>query len=153
MVNVHEPIDDKLAEMHIMATCWFLWFWLRACGTHTPNFLTLPIEWKCWTMMEWSQFITFASSQVQWLGSLRIIVFKRSSSNPKGFPEYRVSLMSKWSFLNQENHFLAMLSLMALSPYTAQMFLDASAAFATLLNSERKICWKCSNFSTWHSIF
>ena len=54
-------------EAH-MVTRWFFWFWLRACGTHTPDFLTLSIECKCRTMMEWSQFITFASSRVNWRG-------------------------------------------------------------------------------------
>ena len=81
-----------------MATCWFLWFWLRACGTHAPDFWTLPIQCKCHTMMDWSQFITFASSWVHWLGSLWINAFKQSSSNPKGL-ERGLSLMSKWSFL------------------------------------------------------
>ena len=89
-----------------MVTRWILWFWLRAYSTHTPGFLTLPIECKCHTMVEWSQFITFASSRVHWCGSLWINVFKQSSSNPKVLPERGVSLMSKWSSLKWENHFL-----------------------------------------------
>ena len=56
-------------------------------------------------------------------------------------------LMSKQSSLKRENHFLSVLSPMALSPYSAQMFLAAPAAFALLLNSKRRICRKCSNFS------
>ena len=139
-------------EAH-MATHWFLWFLLWACGTHYPDFRTWPIEWKCRMMVEWSQFITFASSRIHWRGSLWINVFKRSSSNPEGLPERGVSLMSKRSSLTRENHFHAVVSPMALSPYMAQMFLAASAAFAPLLNSKRRICRKCSNFSTWHSIF
>ena len=132
-----------------MVTRWFLWFWLGACDTHIPDFLTLPIECKCRTMVERSQFITFACFRVHWLGSLCINKFKWSSSNPEDLPERGVSLMSKRTYLKRENHFLAVLSPMALSPYTAQMFLAASA----LLNSKRRICRKCSNFSTWHSIF
>ena len=45
-------------------------------------------------------------------------MFKKSASNPEG-------LISK-----RENHFLALLSPMALSSYKAQMLLAASAAFA-----------------------
>ena len=122
---------------------WFLWFRLRACGTHTPDFLILPIECKCRKMVEWSQFVTFTSSQVHWRGSFWINVFKRSSSNLEGLPERGVSLMAKRSSLKRENHFFAVLSLKALSPY---MFLAASAAFTPSLNSNRRICQKCSNF-------
>ena len=123
------------------------------CGTQTPDFLTLPIECRCRKMVELSQFITFASSRVHWCGSLWINMFKRSSSNPEVLPERGVSLISKRFSLKRENHFLAVFSPMALSPYTVQMFLAASAAFAPLLNSKRRICRKYSNFSTWHSIF
>ena len=94
------------------------------------RFWTLPIECKCWTMVEWLQFIIFSSSRVNWRGSLWINEFKRSSSKPEVLPESGVSLMSKRSSLKQENNFLAVLSPMALSPYTAHMFLVASAAFA-----------------------
>ena len=94
-------------------------------------------------MVEWSQFFTFTSS-----GSLWINVFKRSSSNSEGLPERGVSLMSKLTSLKRENHYLAVLSPMTLSPYTVQMFLAASATFAPLLNSKRRTCRKCSNFST-----
>ena len=57
--------------------------------------------------------------------------------------------MAKRFSLKRENHFLAVLSPIALSPYTAQMFLAASAAFVPLLNSKRRICWKCYNFPTY----
>ena len=88
-----------------MATWWFLWFWLRACGTHIPDFWTLSIECKRRTMMERSQLITFASSRVHWRGSLWINVFKRYLSNPEGLPEREMSLMSKRFSLKRENHF------------------------------------------------
>ena len=52
----------RVSRIAHMATCWSLWFWLRARGTNTSDFLILPIECKCHTMVEWSQFITFASS-------------------------------------------------------------------------------------------
>ena len=136
-----------------MATRWFLWFWLRACGIRTPDFWTLTTEWKCRTMVERSLFITFASSRVHCRGSLWINVFKLSTSNPESLPERGVSLTGKLSSLKRENHFLAVLSPMALSPYAAQMFLAASAVFAPLLYSKRRICQKCSNFSTWLSPF
>ena len=135
-------------DAHVV-TRWFL-FWLRACGTHTPDIWTLPIEIKCRTKAEWSQLTTFSSSRVHWRGSLWINVFKRFSSNPEVLTERGVSLMSS---LKRENHYRAVLSQMTLSPYTAQIFLAASAAFAPLLNSKRRICRKCFNFSTWHSIF
>ena len=99
---VHKPIEDESRDAH-MATHWFLWFWHRAYGTHTPDFLTLPIEWVCCTMVEWAQFITFASSR---RGSLWINVLKRSSSHPEGLPERGVSPMSKWSSLKRESQFL-----------------------------------------------
>ena len=82
-----------------MPTRWFSWFWLRAC----------PIECKCRTVVEWSQLITIASSRVHWRGSLWINVFQRSSSNPEGFPERAVSLMSKRYSFKRENFFLAVL--------------------------------------------
>ena len=104
-----------------MATRWFLWFCLRVCGTHTPDFLTLPIECTCRSMVEWSQFNTFASSRVHWRWSLRINVFKRSSSNPESFPDRGVSLMSKRSSWKRENHFPDVLFPVALSPYIAQI--------------------------------
>ena len=134
---VHKPIDDKQAEMHIWPPADFCGFGLE----YTPDFLTLPIECKCRTMVEWSQFITFASSRVHWRGSLWINVFKRSSSNPEGLPEHGESLMPKRPSLQRENHFIAVLSLslMTLSPYTAQMFLAVSAAFAPLLNFEKNM--------------
>ena len=73
----------------------FVVFWLRACGTHTLDFWSFLIECKCRTMVEWSQFITFANSRVHWCGSLWINVFKRSSSKPECRPERAVWLMSK----------------------------------------------------------
>ena len=136
-----------------MDTRWFLWFWHRTCGTHTPDCWTLSIEFKYHTMVEWPQFITFASSRVHCLGTLRINVFKRSSWNPEVLPGRGVSLMSKWSSLKRENHFLDVISPMTLSSYTAHMFLADSSALAPLLNSKRRLCRKCSNFSTYHSIF
>ena len=108
--------------MHIRPPAVFLWFYLRACGAHTPDFWTLPTECKCRTMVEWSQFITFASSRVHWRGSLWFNVFKPSSSNPESLPELGESLMSKRSSLKGENHFLAVLSPMALSPYMVKCF-------------------------------
>ena len=97
MTNLWRASRDAHMDTH-----WFFLFWLRACGTHTPDFLTLPIECRCCTMVEWSQFITFASSRVHWHGSLWINVFKRSSSNPKGLHEW-VALMSKQSSLKWES--------------------------------------------------
>ena len=55
------------------------------------------------------------SSTLTW--SLWINVFKWSSSKPKDLPEYRVSVMSKWSSFKRENHFLAVLSPIA-CPHT-----------------------------------
>ena len=108
------------------------------------------VDNKC---QQWWLHLGKASFREHWRGSLWINVFKRSSSNPEGLPERGVSLMTKRSSLKRENHFLAVLSPMTLCPYMAQMFLPASAAFAPLLNSKRRICRKCSNFSTCYSIF
>ena len=126
---VHETIDDEQAEMHIWPPADF-------CGFDLEH--AVPIECKCRTMVEWSQFIKFFSFRVHWHGSLWINVFKRSFSNPEGLPERGVSLMSKLSSLKRENHFIVMLSPMALSPYIVQMFLAASTAFAPLSNSNRR---------------
>ena len=129
-----------------MATRWFLWFWLRACGTHTPDFWTLPIECKSCTMIQWSQLITFASSRVHWHGSLWINVFERYSSNSEGLPERGVSLMSKRSSLKRENHFRALLSSMALSPYKAKTFVPASSSFAPQWTQKEKNMSKMFQF-------
>ena len=126
-----------------------MWFWLRACSTHTPDFLTLPIECKCRTMVEWSQFITFTNSQVRRRGSLWINVFNRSSSNPEGLPEHETSLMSKWSFLKWEPFSFHALS-DGIVPIHDKCFWTLSPLY---LISKKRICQKCSNFSTWHSIF
>ena len=82
----HDPIADEQSKMHIWPPADFLRFWLTEFGTHTPDFFIFPIEYKCHMMVEWSQFITFASSRVHWRGSLWINVFGRSSSNPEGIP-------------------------------------------------------------------
>ena len=111
------------------------------------HFWNFPFECKCCTMVQWSQFITFASSRVHWRGSLWINVFKRFSSNPENLPERGVSLMSKRSSLKRENYFLTLLSPLSLSSYTAQIFLIAFAAFTT--HSRRRKYRRCSNFSTW----
>ena len=60
---VQEPIDDEQADITYGHPLVFV-VWLKAYGTHTLDFLTLPIECRCCTMVEWSQFITFASSRV-----------------------------------------------------------------------------------------
>ena len=135
MVNVvYEPIDDEQAETH---TRRFLWFWLRDAVPIHPIFEPRPLNANV------ARWWNGHSSRVHWRGSLWINMFKRSSSNPEGLAERGVSLLSKRSFLKRENHFLVMVSPMALSPYTAQMFV-VIAAFAPLLNSKRRICWKCS---------
>ena len=56
-------------------------------------------------MVEWSQFITFASSRVHWCGSLWINVFKWSSTNPKGLPEGGVSTNVKTILLKTRKPF------------------------------------------------
>ena len=62
---VHEPIHEEKAEMHTWPPADFYGFGLEhAVPTHTPEFLTLPIEFKCCMMVEWLQFITFASFRV-----------------------------------------------------------------------------------------
>ena len=102
--------------MHIWPPADFCGFGLEHAVPIDPThgFWTFPIECKCRTMVEWSQFITFTSSRVHWRGSLWINVFKRSS-NPEGLPERGVSLMSKRFSIKRENHFLAVPSPMALS--------------------------------------
>ena len=58
---VHELIDDEQAEMHICPPPDFCGF----CLEHAiPDVLTMHIECKCHTMVEWSQFITFTISRV-----------------------------------------------------------------------------------------
>ena len=61
---VHEPIYDEQSEMHIWPPAYFCGFGFEHAGTHTPDFLTLPIECKCCMMVEWSQLITFANFRV-----------------------------------------------------------------------------------------
>ena len=107
---VHELIDDEQGEMHKWSPADFCCFDL--------DFLTLSIECKCRTMVEWSQFITFASSRVHWRGSLWINEFKRSSSNPESLSESGVWLMSKRPSLKRENYFLLPCSLRRHFPCT-----------------------------------
>ena len=137
-----------------MTNRWFLWFWLRACGTQFTRLFNLAH----WMQMSHDgimvTFLTFARSRVHRRGSLQINLFKRSSSNLESLRECGLSLMSKRCSLKRENHFLAVLSPMILSPYTAQLCLVSSASFGPLLNSKRRICRKvpispfCTPFSS-----
>ena len=86
-------------------------------------------------MMELSQFITFASSRVHWRESLWINVFKTIFIKPRKSSWTSSVTNVKRSSLKWENYFFAVPSPMALSPYTAQMCMVASAAFAPLFNS------------------
>ena len=63
---VHEPIDDEQALMHIWPPADFCGFGLEHVMWYPYiQFLTLPIECKCRTMVQLSDFIwTFASSRV-----------------------------------------------------------------------------------------
>lgn len=133
-----------------MASCRLLLFCFKACDITHPIFGTVPIECKCRTMVEWSRFITFAISQVDRRGSLRIEFFKRFLSNLKGLSEGGMFLMSKRHFLKRENHFRAVLFSF---PYTIQMFRTASAEFVLLLNTKRRTCRKCSTFPSDTSFF
>ena len=146
---VHEPIDDEQAEMHIWPPADFSGFGLEHAVPIHPIFLTLPIECRCHTMVD-----VHSSSHLPVLeytdGDHCVLMCLNDLHQP---PKVFLSLMSKRSSLKREKHFLAVLSPTASSPYTAQMFLAASAAFAPLLNSERRICQKCSNFFTWHATF
>ena len=133
-----------------MTTHWFLWFgFLKHAVPIHPTFE--PCLLKANVARLWSGHSSshLPSSRI-WLGSFWVKMFKRSSSKPEGLSEYGVSLKSKRSSLKRKNHFAAVLSPMALSLYTAQMFLADSAAFAPLLNSKRRICRKYSSFSNWH---
>ena len=56
----------------------------------------------------------------------------------QGLPESGVSLISKRSSLKRKNHFLAVLSPMTLSTYTAKMFLAASVAFSPIWTQREK---------------
>ena len=103
---VHEPIDDEQAEMYIRPPADFCGFGLEHAVPIHPIFLTLLIECRCHMMVEWSQVIIFASSRLQWLGSLWINVFKKSSWNPEGLPKRGVSLMTKRSTLKRKKIFL-----------------------------------------------
>ena len=73
--------------------------------------------------------------------------------NPEGLPERGVTNVKTILLKTRKPFSCRALSPMALSPYTAKMFLAASAASAPLLNSKRRLCQKCSNFSTCHSHF
>ena len=126
-----------------MATRWFLWFYLRACGTHIHDCLTLRIECKCRTMMITVHHIS--SIRVHWPRSLWINVFTRSSSNPEGLSERRVSLMSKRSSLKRENHFLAVLFTNGIVPIYGANVSGRLRCFRPSIEL-RRICPKCSQF-------
>ena len=92
MVNVvHEPINYEHAEMHIWPS----------------DFLILPIKCKCRMIVEWLQFITFASSRVHWRGWLWINALNDLYHTRNVFLERGVLLMSKWtSFKRKKTIFL-----------------------------------------------
>ena len=109
-----------------MASRRFFLFWLRACRTHTSDFFNLSHSMQMTHDGVMATVHLIASSREHWLGSFWINICKRSSSNLEGPLERGVS---KLSFFKRENHFLAVLSPMVLSPCRAQRFLAASAAF------------------------
>ena len=116
-----------------MATLWFRGFGLEHAVPIHPIFEPCPLNAN--VARWWNVHICQYSNTLTWIN-----VFKRSSSNPESLPERGVSLISKRSSSKWENHFLAVLSPMALYPYTTpQMFLTASAAFAPLFNSEEYV--------------
>ena len=130
---------------------WLMWFWLIACATHTPDFWTLPIESKCRTMVDWSQFITLASSGVHWHGSLWINMSKRSSPNPESLPERGVANIKT-------------ILLKTRKPFSCRALSDDFVPIHGVNVSGRLRCFRPSielreeyrkfyNFSIWHSIF
>lgn len=52
---------SKVAQM---STRWFILFSFKTCGIQTPNFLTLPLECKCYSMVDWPEFIVVASCRL-----------------------------------------------------------------------------------------
>ena len=77
----------------------------------------------------------YTNTRVNWRGSLWINIFKRSSRKRESLPKRGVSLMSKRSSLKREKHFLAVLSPMALSPYTAQYWTQWEEYVGNVQNS------------------
>lgn len=108
-----------------MITLWFFLLLLNAYDTHTLNFCTLPIEYRCHTIVGWSQSIKSANTRVDWWGLSWIKVFKWVS--------LKLVFSWMWRVIHVKNatsetgkHFCAILSPIAFSPYMAQMVLTAS---------------------------
>ena len=65
---VHEPINDKQAEMHTWPTADYCGFGLEHVIPIHLIFGPCPLNANVVQLLEWSQFITFASSRVQCRG-------------------------------------------------------------------------------------
>lgn len=68
------------------------------------------------TIIDGSQRIILANTQVDRFGSPWNKAFKRTLSKPNGLPEHGESLMPKWYPLKPENHFRAVLCPMTFFP-------------------------------------
>lgn len=80
---------------------WFLLFSFMICGTHGPNFWTLPMDFR-YRMMVTTHFI-LTSSLVVWRGSSWIIAFKWCSFKFGDRPVFDTSFKSKFPSLKCEN--------------------------------------------------
>ena len=136
-----------------MAIRWFLLFWLRVWVPIHPIFEHCPLNEnvaRWWNCHNSSHLPIVQCTDVDRCG---LMCLNDLQQTPKVFLSVECHSCQNDRPQKKKNHFLAVLSPMALSPYRAQIFLAAFAAFAPLLNSKRRICRKCTNFSTWHSIF
>jgi hypothetical protein len=68
---------------------------LVVLSQNTPRFWNLSIDFRCQTIVAWSQPFSLANSRVVWRGSAWIKAFRKSLSNSDGGLKHGVSLMSK----------------------------------------------------------
>ena len=123
-------------------------FVVLACGTHIPKLLTLPIEWKRRKMIEWPQYITFASSQVAYIGvdHCGLMCSNDLHQTPK-------------VFLNLSVTNVKIMLLITRKPFSCRSLSDGEnvsgplRCFCPSIVLKRRICRECSNFSTWYSSF
>ena len=130
---VHEPIEDEQGEMHIWPPADFCGF-EHAVPTHPifePCLLNANVA-RWWNGHSSSHLPVLEYTDVD---HCALMCLNYLHQTPKVFLNVRSR-----SSLKRKNHFVAVLSPMALSLYTAQMFLAAYIAFAPLLNLKRRIC-------------
>ena len=126
---VHEPNEDEQAEMHLCPPSNFF-------GFGYTQFWTLSIECKCRMMVEWSQFIIFASSRAHWRG---LMCLNDLHQTPKVFLNIECHLHQNDPPLNEKTIFL-LCSLWWHCPHTKRKCFCPPPLLSPLYWTKREEC-------------